>query len=176
MRTRLQAAPWWVIALVTGVTFGVLMTIWTLFTEPSTSFPTAVLTNSLAGLFFGLVMGPTFAWLNSHARAASGLDSRDEQVAALRTAKRGPAPADPQLRQAALRVAVHNEESNRRLMRFLVPGFVLVVIAYVVLAFFTSPWFFGAAVMFAVVAALGPWETRRLQRRVQVLSADGDPS
>lgn len=173
MRSRLVVAPWWVLSLILGASFGVLSALFRLVYDGGRDgggvlgFVIGVL---MTGIPFGLVMGPFTARQNRRAASAAGLEDRGELVTAGRAVTRGPVPTDPRLRTAAAKLAVHrlDELRRNRIVNLSVLG--LAVLAYVAAAIFWSPWWVVAVVFFAGALVYSVILPGRLERRVTLLA------
>ncbi len=164
-------APAWVVGLVTGLGFAVVNTlIRTLLTDDP--WTDTVVVAGLTGVLFGAVMGPVLTRQQRRAWSAAGTASSAGLRAAARAAQRGPVPGDPELREAARRLALHQRDVLLRQRRWAAPLFSLLVALAVWLAVTGAPayWLFAAG--FALLAA---WTSvvlpRRLARRADLLTA-----
>ena len=112
----------------------------------------SVTSAGVSGFVLGAVMGPIFAWSARRENEALGPLDRGQKKLARRAARRGVAPADPEIRQAAYRLAVAQRNYVRKLrVPFLVVT-VLTIGLLLVLAGLTSTT--AALVVLPTVAAL----------------------
>lgn len=169
MRTRLAAAPPWVLGLISGSLFGAAMTLWASRQDGDVSWTVLIVLGVLAGGQFGVGMGvflgPAIGGLQEEMRALP----EEQRRAVLRSATRGPAPADPVVREAALRRARRNGDLQQR-PRFRLTFFTLASIGYALLAITQSPWWWVAFAMFTALLAGQLVVPRRIARRIAVLS------
>lgn len=169
MREKLQNAPWWVWSLIQGVLFGTVMAFF-YHQQPFGSWPAAIAGGLISGTMFGAVMGPVAARQRRNVSASAGdLPAGDLRLAS-RAVWRGPVPPDPDVRQAAARLAASQLNDFSRLRWFGLVFFALLTAASASFAFTDSPWWWaGAAVSAALVSlyAMGP---RHLQRRIEILT------
>jgi hypothetical protein len=162
-------APTWVLVVVNGVPFGVVMGLWWFLVEGS-SATTAVVGGAVAGLAFGAVLGPVQRRQARQAEASLGaLTDRRDRNAALRATWRGPVPDDPAIRSAAAELA---DEQHARLhrQRLWAPAVYATLTGLSAwLAVTGSPWWW-CAVAFWIAAAVGTvLLRRRLGRRAELL-------
>ncbi|MCO1659382.1 hypothetical protein [Pseudonocardia humida] len=170
LRTRLLNAPWWVLALVTGVPFGVAMGV--VVGVRDGDLPLVLYTGAAAGVFFGLLMGVVPARQNRRVREAMAVAPRQEP-AVLRAVGKGPVPTDPAVREAALRLATLQHE---QLARWRIPGLVLfgmIAVLDAVVAIMSNPWVWLWVALFVGFAALQLVAPRRVERRIAVLRDAG---
>jgi Flp pilus assembly protein TadB len=169
MGNWLLRAPWWVLSLVSGGLFGVLMALFgALFQDER--WPVAVVGGVLAGIVFGAVMGPLLARQNRRWQESIGSSSADDLRRARRVARGGPVPADPEQRALAHRLVTTQLGELRRRRRFAVAVFAIFLVLEVVMAVTRSPWFWLAAAFFAGMLALVLLYPRRLERRAAELA------
>jgi hypothetical protein len=132
---------------------------------------TALATGFLAGGAFAVLI----VLLSSYYRMGRSVEEDDTELsepqrrAATRAATRGPVPPDPDVRRAALRLAVYRLERLTRHMTLMVSVFSVLFVVEIVLAFTVSPvhWFGVVLAALAVAARVGAHA--RLRRRVDVL-------
>lgn len=168
MRAWLLKAPWWALALVMGTYFGTFMALWTRFFQGA-PWPVALGAGVLGGLFFGLVMGPFLARRNRRLREALGEAGVARRAQVVRAAWRGPMPEDPELREAARRVALDQREQTLGERRWAVPVLVLFAIGEAAAAVWLTPWFWLAVALFVGAAASAMIMPNRLARRAELL-------
>ncbi|SOC51948.1 hypothetical protein SAMN05660748_3902 [Blastococcus aggregatus] len=174
MRERLLHAPAWVLGLVNGSLFGLFWVAWTRYGE-SGSWTAAVVQGALMGLFFGAVMGRVQhrqqrGVREVAARSPGGLSKRVR-----RAALRGPAPAEPALREAAHGLVLAQLTQLDRQRRWGPTVFALVAALSVFLAVTDSPWWWLAVGAWTAAAFGHPWLRRRLRRRAALLRAHPGP-
>ncbi|GLY32198.1 hypothetical protein [Kineosporia sp. NBRC 101731] len=171
MRIWLVGAPRWKIALVQGTFFGTCMAIFAFFNssgpeEGAARFIGPVVGGVVAGVFFGLFMSHFITNMNSDLISAAGLNDPQELREAIRASRRGPVPADPRIRQAALRVARHHLSVVER-QRISSPAlFGVFVLGYIAMAFLLSPWWLVAAAFFAAMLVYTVIQPNHLARRI----------
>ena len=160
-------------ALIAGVPFGIAMGLSAKLGGAGWAGAGFIATS---GIPFGLIMGPWASrWRRERAQAEAGL-ATDKLRAARRAASRGPVPADPEVREAAIRIASHQLANilRHRIFRMLLGGVML--LATVGAAAAGSLW----ALVYGLAAAgslyfHGYWP-RQLKRRIELLSAPDTPS
>ncbi|WP_328333494.1 hypothetical protein OHA70_16710 [Kribbella sp. NBC_00382] len=109
MRVSVEKTPAWVICVVTGVPFGAAMGF--ISRSDGDSLRGAAISGAVVGLAFGIAMAFTLRRQLQHLVRAVGPDtSRVDRRAAGRALRRGPVPADPNVRAAAIRLARHQLE------------------------------------------------------------------
>ena len=168
VRSYLSDPPRWVVAVLTGVPFGIGMGLWVKF--DGAGWPEAGFW-ATSGIPFGLATAWWAArWGREAAQAEAGL-AADKLPAARLAASRGPVPADPEIRAAALRIASHElaEATRHRRSKILAIG--LMVIGTVGAASEGSLW----ALLYATVAGallyVHGYRPRQLIRRIELLRA-----
>jgi hypothetical protein len=173
MREKLQDAPWWVWSLIEGVFFGSFMAVY-FHAQGSGGWSGAIVGGLISGAAFGAVMGPFAARQRRTTLAAAGsLPARDLPVAG-RAAMRGPVPHDPDVRQAAERLATQqlNEFSRFRWLGLSV--FAAFTLLSTFLALTSSPSWWAATALFAVFEGLYLLLPLHLRRRVALLKEATD--
>jgi hypothetical protein len=106
MRVSVEKSPAWVICLLTGVPFGAAMGTYSKIDGSSLKF--AVIGGVLIGFLFGTTMAFTLRRQRKLLVRAVGPDTSPvDRRAAGRALRRGPVPADPEVRAAAIRLARH---------------------------------------------------------------------
>lgn len=172
MREKLQNAPWWVWSLIMGVYFGAAMAVFLHMQEPSV-WPAAIVGGLVSGVIFGAIMGPLVVRLRRKTSAAAGnLPARDLRIAG-QAVMRGPVPLDPDIRQAAARLATLQLKQFSRLRG----GFGLLLFGTLTMfsafhALTDSPWWWVTAALFLALCALYVILPRHLKRRLEILSQD----
>lgn len=164
-------SPWWVQGLAYGLFFGVGMTIFSAVQDGGTWLFAAV-GGAVGGVLFGLVMGLTMSRINR--RMLAGLDglTPSEAKTVLRASSRGPAPADPRLREAARALVQRRRLEALRTRRRSIVTFAIGLVLYVVLALTQTWWWWLAAVLFLGFLTLTLVAPARLDRRLAALDAD----
>ncbi len=108
VRTSYETAPTWVQSVALGLAFDAF---WVLSQKLlfAHDWGETLASGVLASAVYGIVVGPVAAKKRRVARTEAGLDALPvhHQRTALRAARRGPAPTDPEVRHAALRLAAH---------------------------------------------------------------------
>ncbi|MCV7010921.1 hypothetical protein [Mycolicibacterium madagascariense] len=127
-----------------------------------------------AGVCFGLFV----AWI-AHGEATRRQDAighlpDGQRQLAVRSASRGPAPADEAVRHAALRMA--EDALHDRWSRLSVVTFSALSIQYVLLALTSSSWWWLACAFFVSLLVSQVFSRRQVKRRVAILSAARRPS
>ncbi len=129
-------------------------------------------TGGLSGIVSGAVVGPVLVRQQRRAREAAGTASAAGLRQATRAARRGAVPDDPELREAARRLALHQRRELLRQRRWGLPVFLGLTALAVWLAAGGDPvlwWFAAGFLLFATwVHAVEP---RRLARRAEWLAA-----
>jgi hypothetical protein len=163
MRDRWLTAPWWVRAFVMGGAFAALTGGASLVARNGPSLTWALVFGGVTGFVGGI----QDARRSRALRELVGSDRAGTISAARRAAWRGPVPADPAVRAAALRIAEQraDEAQARRLPLVLLLLFVFV--AEVALAMFYRPWLWlivgWLAVVLACLVHAPDWYARRAE-------------
>src|SRR3954454_2835079 len=126
MRTHLAKPPRWVLAVITGFPFGITMGIFTKIDGP-TSWTESVVGGLVIGVVFGVAMAFSLDKRLCTMDAAVGDLPTGKRKAAHRAADRGPLPADPEIRAAALRIAMNKLDLLRPKKLFIVAAMVLLL-------------------------------------------------
>ncbi|MGX5653759.1 hypothetical protein ACWKWC_03200 [Geodermatophilus nigrescens] len=96
----------------------------------------------------------------------------ETQRAAARAIRRGPVPADPQVRAAAVRVIDHQVAEMRSRRWLSIGGFVLFMVLSTTLAISQSSWWWLAVAFWVAMAGMAMVRPRRLQRlRAQLVTS-----
>jgi hypothetical protein len=160
-----------VLALVAGLPFGGAMALYRGLIDGD-GWRHALVGGGIAGLVFGGLMGPVLYRQNRRLRQVIGeLSVRDIRRVG-RAAWRGPVPADPEIRSAAYRLAVHRLSQNRDLRVLgvvVLAGWLLVC---VILALTQTPWFWLEVLLVAAILGAYLAQQRRLERRAALLAPD----
>jgi hypothetical protein len=174
MRAYLLTAPRWVLCLLYGLPFGAIMSIGILWDNSS-----GALQVILFGLVVGLLYGAGATFMNEKPRrevgALIGEVPREQFGAVFRAARRGPAPADPEVRAAALRVADH--DSSKAILGAVVgiPFAVLMIVAVFSHRYDSArPLFMTLAVLLVVLITYQVYKWRHLKRRAALLTPADD--
>lgn len=173
MRTYLLITPRWQLAVAAGLIAGCFTG---LLAGLALDFGWA------GGLAFGSAIGALVgvsmaAGLRSTRRLLSTSVSElpaDAVIAAWPGATRGPVPADPEVRATALRIAVHRLEEHRRFRTLYVLGTVICGASTVLSIDAGFGWIDVFVLAGGLAMAYQLFGLRRLRRRVQQLSTDGD--
>lgn len=170
MRAYLVALPMWVMSAVSGVLFGAVMTVYSIVRDDDLPLAFLVGMGVLVGIAFGisiqLVLGRDF----DQGRAELAALPIEQRRAAIRAVSRGPAPADPTVRKAALNQVLRTRDLYRRRARFNLTVFGAFLVLEVVLAI-RNPWYWAAVALFAGFFVAQLVLPRRLERRAAVLSS-----
>jgi hypothetical protein len=174
VRDRLLQAPWWVLSLVIGGTYGGVLALFGRFRDGE-SWGAALAGGLVSGGIFGAGMGPCVRWQNKRLLAAVGSVPGHVRRAATRTAWRGPVPADPELRAAALRIIDHQLAEWQRRRTFLVGTYAVFTGLCVVLALTSSASWWLAALGFGGMLGVSVLMPGWLRRRRTLLQAAPPP-
>jgi hypothetical protein len=137
---------------------------------------------AVSGFAIGAVMGPIIAWSARRESVALGPLDRGQAKLARRAARRGAVPADPEIRQAAYRLAVSQRDYVRKLR---VPFLILVVPTIALLLVLTVTTSTKAAlvvlptvaVLFGIgLAVFWFWLPGHWQHRADLLRDPAEPS
>jgi hypothetical protein len=125
----------------------------------------------ICGAIFIAVIDSFINWPVGRRRAAlRDAVSMEQNRRARRASWRGPVPIDPETRQEAYWLAVRTLEQNATGRVYSLIYFVVAGVA----ALTTSAWCWLFAAIFASKAGFSLWLSRRLDRRIEDLRADGD--
>jgi MFS family permease len=174
VREHLLRAPWWVHSLMSGVPFGVVMALLERLRDDE-PWGAAVSGGVPGGVLFGAVMGPFLQRQAARTLAATGPMAPWIRRAATRAAWRGPVPADPEVRAAALRVVDHQLAEWQRRRTFLVGTYAFFTGLCVVLALTSSAWWWLAALGFGGMLGVSVLMPGWLRRRRTLLQAAPPP-
>ncbi len=176
MRERLQTAPWWVWALLTGVPFGLITGALGALRTPRPDLAGAVVSVVIGGAAYGVVMG---RWVSRTRRdVAAALTGSDgdarppsrEWRRLGRAAFRGPLPSDPAERERAARLTRYWLSRYER-QRWAVPMFAVMAVLGGYLALTESPAYWLFVPLFVGFLLLWVRTFRRLRRRARLLTA-----
>ncbi|HYN88018.1 MAG TPA: hypothetical protein VER55_05790 [Ardenticatenaceae bacterium] len=167
IRGLLMRAPWWVLSLVTGTIFGVGMFAFQLVNGRSVA--ASAVGAAVAGLFFGLIMGPVSRRMNDRFFAAVGELPPAKHPEVRRAVLRGPVPADLEVRRAAIAVISDQIESHRKL-RWALFMWLFFIASSLWLAVSDSGWWFLVVLLFTGFFTLHLWTPRHLKKRRLLLS------
>ncbi|MDX6238918.1 MAG: hypothetical protein QOG10_3733 [Kribbellaceae bacterium] len=167
MRTYLASLPRWALALISGLPFGTAMGIFTKIDGSSTV--AAFVSGAVVGILFAASL--TFSlkrrWRGE--QRALGDAPPAIQKAALGAVWRGPAPADPEIRAATLRLAEHQLGQMLRWRTTIIICFAVVLVGTVVSAF-DSSWRLVFTALY-VPLLVGQWYwPKHLCSRIELLS------
>jgi hypothetical protein len=168
----LLRSPWWVLSLVTGAVFGVLMALFGGLVQGE-GWPAAAAGGAVSGVLFGLVMGPLLARMNRRFTEAVGNSSDDQLRRARRAVRGGPVPEDAADRALAYRLATTSLADLRRRRWSSGVVFTLFTALLVVAALTQSPWYWVVAGLSAGMVAVVLMLPRRLERRAALLAPPG---
>ncbi|QGG42230.1 hypothetical protein [Aeromicrobium yanjiei] len=173
MRSRLYLAPWWVQALTSGAFFAAVVAVGVLVDDPQ-DWDGALLIGVIGGLVFGPLCGWGGVREQTRWRRVAGSDlSHAELLVVHRATKKGPVPADPRLRLAAVRAATHSLEGADE-DRWSDVIFLVSLAAIIWLLSLDSLWWL-IALPFVAFVGYEMWaEPRRLRARIEVLSREVD--
>jgi hypothetical protein len=166
---RLLRAPWWLLSLYAGVPFGLLL--WGATATTGAGGSTSATAGVLAGVLFGLVMGPLLVRRNRRAGPVVEAIPDGQARAVLRAAASGPVPADPAVRAAALALATHQLAGT---LRYRWPVAVLLGLFAVLesaAALAYTPWLWVGAALFVAILVVHLRQPGRLRRRIEELRA-----
>jgi hypothetical protein len=126
------------------------------------------------GIVSGVIVGFSTDKRRREERAIAGNLPKGQLRLARRAAQTGPIPDDPETRAAAQRIAGGQLELDRRFSRFFVAGATLALIWALALGMSQSPWNFLYVPAPALVLVSRWYWPRRVQRRIDALSAAAD--
>ncbi|MEO6998030.1 MAG: hypothetical protein ABI112_08105 [Terracoccus sp.] len=123
----------------------------------------------VAGIFFGLIMGPVLSRQRQAARQATGVPDDADYDRALSAAGRGTAPNDPEVRAAAARLVHHQLDVATRQRRWAAPMMSVFTMGAIWFVVTDSAWWWLAVAPFVAFLVLSLNEPGRLSRRVRAL-------
>ena len=150
-----------------GVFFGAFMAIFSLLR--GVPWPVAVTGGAIGGVFFGAVMGPLVQRQYRRQRVVVAQLTAGTERAAGRAVWRGPVPEDPEVREAAARLADFQLAELRRRWPFTIVAAVAFVALATWLAVVRSPWWWFSVAVFLGLLVFTVLAPRRLQRRAERL-------
>jgi hypothetical protein len=136
----------------------------------------SLLSAALSGLFFGPVFGALTYRTAQRQRAAMGTLPDRESRLARRAATRGPVPADPQVRDAALRVANFRLDQAKRQLVWGSLFWAVIIAIGMWLVMTDSPWWAVPVMLFAGLLIFQLRLPGHLRRRVALLQHQGSAS
>jgi hypothetical protein len=167
--------PIWVPSALCGIAFGVAVGAYTVAVSDETSVGTVVtggIIGLLGGTIFGFVIARKFEQQRGPVEDAVADLPEDQRGVAVRSVEGGPAPADPDVRRAALRAAESKRDMITRTWRVNTVVSVVALAGFVFLAIASSPlWWVGTAA-FAVWFPLHLTSRRRIEQRIALLSGE----
>ena len=167
LRQRLLTAPRWVIGLVTGIPFGVIMGAETGLRHGR--WTDALIEGAIAGVFYGAVMALFMHRRFGRYREAMGDVPRRNVRRAAREARKGRVPEDPEARRAASRILDLQLTELRRQRRWAPAFFLLIAALSAFLAVADTPWWWVTVPCWLVLLAMYLVLPQRLERRLDLL-------
>ncbi|WP_206751655.1 hypothetical protein [Kribbella sp. VKM Ac-2500] len=169
VRAYRSEVPWWVLAVIGGVPFGVAMGLSTKL--DGSSWTEAGVGALVTGIPFGLAMGWWSANWQTGMKEAEGDLPTDKVEVAHQAAAGGPVPVDAEIRSAALSIAsVQLGQFAGKTRRLSIVMMVLLWITSVVGAVADSLWALVPALFFGVMLFWQWYLPRQIRRRISVLS------
>jgi hypothetical protein len=169
VRTRLLGAPWWVLAIVTGIPFCAVMVVTNLL--EGGSVVGALVGAAVGSIVFGGLMGLFLARAHRRIRAVVGAVPPGREAAVHRSAARGPVPDDPVERAAAARLVAHNLDQAKGNLWWSLVVFAIALLLSAWLALTSSPWWWGTVVLWCGLIGWSVVLPSRLRRRLALLAA-----
>jgi hypothetical protein len=168
VRTWLLDLPRWKRAVVLGVTFGALMTLYIVLTQ-DVSWVGAAMGGVVGGALFGLVASRTMFPQESELRevVAGARAAGRRQVS--RATWRGPVPGDPDVRAAAAAVIAYQLPILERQRRWAPIFFLVMAVVAAALALTKSPWYWAAVAFFVAMLIVQLVLPGHLRRRAELL-------
>jgi hypothetical protein len=170
MRAYLAGVPTWVSSVISGVLFGAAMTVYSVVRDGSLPWAYLTVMGALVGAAFGITLHLLVGRELGASRAELAALPLDQRREALRAMGRHPVPTDPTVRRVALNQALATRDLYRRRTRFTLATFGVFLLLEAFLAITSSPWYWAAVALFAVMAAAQVVLPRRLDRRIALLS------
>lgn len=185
MNIVLRNAPWWALSIYFGVVFAVWMAIlWPIMSHENSSGGVggATVAAIVGGILFGAIMGPITARQFRELNSVIGPLSNSAYRSARRAAVRGPVPSDPEIRRAAMALAIRGSDRLRRRGRWTYGTLAIIeaiiAVSYAYRAVTSSAWYWGQATLFALLTAamLYPlWLRGQFERRIELLRSSQAP-
>jgi Flp pilus assembly protein TadB len=170
LRQRLLSAPRWVLVVVSGIPFGAAMGV--MGGLDRGSWTQGLIEGAITGVAYGLLMGVVLRRQFGRYREAMGNVSQSDVRRAVRDARHGRVPDDPEARRAAYRLLSTQVGQLRRQRRW-APAFLLLMIAIgVLLAVTQSPWWWVAVPIWVGALTLHLVLPRRMDRQLDLLRTD----
>lgn len=160
-------APRWVLCVLYGVAYAVLMTVVS-YTARGHLLSAAIV-SVVAGAVYGVGAGFVVGGQQRRMRAAVGPLPPGSERAVSRAAARGQVPVDAAVRGAAGRLAAYRL-SRYQQRRTITPVAFAVLIGLSLLGATTSPWGWAAAGVFAALLVAWLLSGRHLRHRVALLT------
>jgi len=164
----------WRRAITLGVFFGIGMGFFGALHDHRDNPVEGVIVGLASGAIFGTLMerwtrNQQHAWRQRTAALTEDL-TPEERTTALKASRRGQLPVDPQTREAAAAITQYRLElMNRQATKSsLILGAFMVL--YVLMAVFSSAWWWLGFLLFAFFLTMGWWQPRMLQHRLTLLA------
>jgi hypothetical protein len=169
MRRQRSEVPWWILAVMFGVPFGVGMGLFT--KSDGSSWAEAGVGAIVTGIPFGLAMGWwTIKWRAGIDEAEGDLPA-DKVKLAHRAAVRGPIPVDADVRSAALSLAsLQLAQYAGKIRRLTIVMVALAFVISLIGAVTDSLSALEPALLFGVVLLWHWYRPRQIRRRIGLLS------
>ncbi len=174
IRAYLVTAPDWVRGLVAGLLFGAVMTVGP-WSDYHNGWAPRIIIGVIEGAIFGVLMGLHAKRRFGAIRSELASLPFDQRKTAMRAAVRGPAPAEPATRAAALHYVEHRRELTKRQWWSGIAVYGVALVAAAVLALTDSPWWWISCAFFAPLLIGLLLSPRRFRSRIAVLS-EGAPA
>ena len=165
---RLDDASWWVLALVTGVPFGLVMGV--VGALGSRSVYGALTGAVVGGVLFGAIMSVVLRRMQRRVPASYTAAPDDLRRVATRAVRGGPVPQDPAVRAATLDLARFRLAELEGQRWWSAAVFVLGAVGTAALALTRSPWWWLGTLEFVFFLVLAVRQRRQLRRRVVELA------
>jgi len=172
VRTSYETAPTWVQSVALSLAFGAF---WVLSQKLllAHDWGETLASGVLASALYGAIVGPLTAKKRRLARTEAGLDALPvhHQRTALRAARRGPAPTDPEVRHAALRLTAQRRDRIHAQRVLATTILVAATAASALAALASSPWWWAYTALFAGALLTQLTQPRRLHHRITLLQS-----
>jgi hypothetical protein len=167
----MRGAPWWVVAIISGVYFGGVMGTFYYLTEHR-GWRTASIAGAVAGILFGLWMGVTTTARRNRLRSIAGPIDEERIWEAYRSADKGPVPTDPEIRRAASRIIQYrlHRLSQMKTSGYLVSGLFIVLGLYLVIT--SGPGWWISVAVFVSFLILTRWQSIRIRKQAALFGID----